>query len=221
MKATTALDLGLYVVTDRALARGRSHQEVAAAAFAGGANVVQLRDKTLEARELCEVALEIQPLAARAGALLIINDRVDVALAVGADGVHVGQDDLPAAWARRLLGPEKVLGVSVENGAQAEQAEADGADYVAIGPIYEARGTKADAGPPVGLRAIAEVRRHTRLPVVAIGGIRPESVAEVVGAGADALAIVSAVVAADDVEAAARDLKRRIDEARVAAPRSS
>ena len=114
-----------------------------------------------------------------------------------------------------------MLGVSVENGTQAEQAEADGADYVAIGPIYEARGTKADAGPPVGLRAIAEVRRHTRLPVVAIGGIRPESVAEVVGAGADALAIVSAVVAAEDVEAAARDLKRRIDEARVAAPRSS
>ena len=214
MKVKTALDLGLYVVTDRALAKGRSHQEVAAAAFAGGANVVQLRDKTLEARELCEVAQEIQAAAARARALLIINDRVDVALAVGADGVHVGQDDLPAAWARRLLGPDKVLGVSVENGAQAERAEADGADYVAIGPIYEARGTKADAGPPVGLQAIAEVRRHTRLPVVAIGGIKAENVAETLGAGADALAIVSAVVAAEDVEAAARDLKRLIEEAR-------
>ncbi len=214
MTARTVLDLGLYVVTDRDLARGRSHQEVAAAAFAGGANVVQLRDKSVQARELCAIASEIQALATQAGALLIINDRVDVALAVDADGVHVGQDDLPAAAARRLLGPDKVLGVSVENGAQARQAEADGADYVAIGPIYEARGTKTDAGPPVGPQAIAEMRRHTRLPVVAIGGIKAQHVAEAVRAGADGLAVVSAVVAAPDIEAAARELKRRIEETR-------
>jgi len=214
VKTRTALDLSLYVVTDRGLARGRSHREVAEAAIAGGATVIQLRDKTAEARALFEAGREIRELSARRGALFIVNDRLDIALAVEADGVHMGQDDLPAPVARRLLGPNKVLGVSVENGAQAAQAERDGADYVAIGPIYEARGSKAGAGPPVGPQAIAEVRRHTRLPIVAIGGIKPEHVAEVVRAGADGIAVISAVVAAPDIAAAARHLQRLIREAR-------
>ena len=213
-KTGDALDLSLYVVTDAALSRGRSHEEVARAAFAGGAQVVQLRDKSATARELLALAVRMQAIARAAGGLLIVNDRLDIALAAETDGVHLGQDDLPTETARRLLGKGKLLGVSVENGEQARQAEADGADYVAIGPIYEARGTKGDAGAPVGTGAIAEVRRATRLPLVAIGGIKAEQVAEVIGAGADSVAVVSAVVAAPDIAAAARDLSGRIARAK-------
>ncbi|MCH8191365.1 MAG: thiamine phosphate synthase, partial [Chloroflexi bacterium] len=187
MKVTTALDLGLYVVTDRALARGRSHQEVAAAAFAGGANVVQLRDKTLEARELCEVAQEIQSIATRARALLIINDRVDVALAVGADGVHLGQDDLSIAAARRVLSAAQIIGVSTHSLEQVESASTAAPDYIAVGPMF-ATPTKPQeriAGPAT--RATA--RRHTSLPLVAIGGIDDRNAPAVLAAAPCALCV--------------------------------
>jgi thiamine-phosphate pyrophosphorylase len=214
MSTRTALDLTLYVITDRGLAHGRSHLEVAKAAIAGGATVIQLRDKQAEARDLYRAGLDIQAACRSRGVLFIMNDRLDLALAVDADGVHMGQEDLPTPVARRLLGQGKLLGVSAENGAQAAQAERDGADYVAIGPIYEARGSKGDAGPPVGPQAIAEVRRHTRLPVVAIGGIKAHHVPEVLNAGASGIAVISAVVGAPDITAAARDFQQRIQEAR-------
>ena len=209
-----ALDLSLYVVTDPDLSRGRSHDEVAVQALAGGANVIQLRDKRASTRELCETALRLQALASRAGALFMVNDRLDVALAVEAGGVHLGQDDLPAHLARRLLGPDKVLGISVENGEQARKAARDGADYVAIGPIYDARGTKADAGIPIGLEAIVGLRRHTELPIVAIGGIKHHHIGELIKAGADGAAVISAVVSAEDIAQSAREMKRHIQEAR-------
>lgn len=214
MKDAIRLELGLYVITDATLSHGRTHEEVVAQALAGGADVIQLRDKNASTQEVCAVGSRIKELTARAGALFIVNDRVDVAAAIDADGVHVGQDDLPAAAARRILGPGKVLGVSVENPEQARRAEADGADYIAIGPIYEARGTKADAGTPVGPRAIAELREHTRLPIVAIGGIKHGHVREVVNAGASGVAVISAVVSAPNIAAAAREMKRLIREAR-------
>ncbi len=214
MSTRTALDLSLYVITDRGLARGRSHLEMAEAAIAGGATAIQLRDKQAEARDLYRAGLELQALCRSRGVLFIMNDRLDLALAVDADGVHMGRDDLPTPVARRLLGGGKLLGVSTENGAQAAQAERDGADYVAIGPIYEARGSKGDAGPPVGPQAIAEVCRHTRLPVVAIGGIKAQHVPEVLGAGASGIAVISAIVGAPDIAAAAREFKRWIQEAR-------
>lgn len=200
------LDVSLYVITDSVLSRGRSHEAVLRQALAGGANVIQLRDKQASNRELYRLGLTLQELARQHHAKLIINDRLDVALAVDADGLHVGQDDLPAKTARRLLGPRKILGVSVENGEQARQAELDGADYVAIGPIYEARGSKSDAGAPVGPKAIAEVRHATRLPLVAIGGIKRHHIPEVIAAGADGIAVISAVVSAPDPETAAREL---------------
>ena len=209
-----ALDLILYVVTDPNLSQGRSHDEVAALAFAGGATVVQLRDKHASDKGLCETGLRLQALAAKMGGLFIVNDRVDVALAVDADGVHLGQDDLPADVARGLLGPGKVLGVSVENGEQAGKAARDGADYVAIGPIYETRGSKADAGVAVGPQAIAELREQTDLPIVAIGGIKHHHIAEVIGAGADGVAVITAVVSGEDISLAAREMKRLIREAR-------
>ena len=207
-------ELGLYVITDPELSLGRSHEEVATQALEGGANVIQLRDKHASTKALYEAGLKLKALTARAGALFIVNDRVDIALAVDADGVHLGQDDLPAIAARRLLGSHKVLGVSVENAEQARKAAEDGASYVAIGPIYEARGSKPDAGVPLGAKVIAELRQHTRLPIVAIGGIKNRHLAELFKAGADGVAVISAIAGAKDILAATREMKRLILEAR-------
>ena len=208
------LDLSLYVITDPVLGKGRSHEEIAEAAFSGGAGIVQLRDKGASTEALYRAGLEMQALAERAGAAFVVNDRLDVAQATGAGGAHVGQDDMPAAVARGLLGKDAIVGVSVENGEQAREAERDGATYVAVGPIYEARGSKADAGPPVGPDAVAEIKRHVSVPVVAIGGINHENAAEVVAAGADGLAVMTAIIGAPDVAEAARRMRCLIDEAR-------
>ena len=208
------LDLSLYVITDPALGRGRDHAEIAEAAFAGGAGIVQLRDKGASTEALYRAGLQMQELAERAGAAFVVNDRLDVAQATGAGGAHVGQDDMPAAVARGLLGKDAIVGVSVENGEQAREAERDGATYVAGGPIYEARGSKADAGPPVGPDAVAEIKRHVSVPVVAIGGINHDNVAEVVVAGADGLAVMTAIIAAPDIAEAARRMRCIIEEAR-------
>ena len=216
MPAQQRIDYGLYVITDRGLAKGRSHTEVARAAVAGGANVVQLRDKEASTLELYKTGLALREITARAGAVFIMNDRLDIALAVDADGVHLGQDDLPPEAARKLLGRGKILGLSVENPEQAAKAEGAGADYVAIGPIYEARGSKADAGPPVGPAAITAIRKATRLPIIAIGGIRADQVSAVLQAGADGIAVISAVVSAGDIKAAAEDFRRRIAASRSA-----
>jgi thiamine-phosphate pyrophosphorylase len=138
-----------------------------------------------------------------AGALLIMNDRVDIALASGADGVHVGQDDLPAGVARRLLGPGRILGVTVETPDEAKAAESAGADYLGTGPVY-ATSTKPDAGRPYGPELVQRIKASTTLPVVAIGGIDQDNAESVVRAGADGLAVVSAVVGREDIESAVR-----------------
>jgi thiamine-phosphate pyrophosphorylase len=198
----------LYLVTDERLSRGRSHLEVAEAAIRGGADVIQLRDKTSPSGELYRIALALRKLTLEAKIPLIVNDRLDIALAVDADGLHVGQDDLPAGVARRLLGPGKILGVSTETPEEALLAEKDGADYLGVGPVFEARGTKADAGDPKGPGMIAPIRAKCRLPIVAIGGIKAGNARSVLEAGADAVAVISDIVAADDIEQAARRMKR-------------
>ena len=198
----------LYLVTDERVSRGRSHLEVAEAAIRGGADVIQLRDKTASSGTLYRVALAMRKLTREAKVPLIINDRLDIALAVDADGVHVGQSDLPASVVRKLLGPGKILGVSAETPQEALLAEKDGADYLGVGPVFEARGTKADAAEPGGPGMIAPIRRVCRLPVVAIGGIKAENARSVREAGADAAAIISAIVGADDIAQAAREMKR-------------
>lgn len=203
----------LYVITDAKLSRGRSHLEVIRAAIAGGATVVQYREKTATTRQMIEEARALRELTRQAGIPFIVNDRVDIALAVDADGVHVGQDDMPALLARKLMGPGKIVGVSVDNLEQALQAERDGADYVGAGPIF-ATATKPDAAPPIGLEGLAEICRGVSIPVVAIGGINAENAGAVIAAGAAGVAVVSAVVAAPDVEAAARRLREAIDGAR-------
>jgi thiamine-phosphate pyrophosphorylase len=200
----------LCVITDERVGRGRSHLRIAEEAIRGGADVIQLRDKEASGRTLYEIALALRRLTLDANVPFIVNDRVDVAMAVGADGVHLGQQDLPASAARAILGPGRILGVSAETVADAVQAERDGADYLGVGPVFEARGTKADAGEPLGLGLIARIRGITRLPIVAIGGINAGNAREVRAAGADAAAVISAVVGAEDIAQAARGLKDRL-----------
>ena len=198
----------LHVLTDRKLSRGRSHLQVAEAAIAGGADVLQLRDKEASSGRLYQEALQLRKLTRDTQVAFIVNDRLDIALAVDADGVHVGQSDLPASVARRILGPGKILGVSVVTVEEAIRAEKDGADYLGVGPVFEARGTKADTGEPLGVDCIARIRAHCRLPIVAIGGINAENAWKTREAGADAAAVISAIVSADDISQATRRLKR-------------
>lgn len=197
----------LYVITDEQLSKGRSHAEIARLAIEGGADVIQLRDKTASSRKLYEDALAIREITREAAIPFIVNDRLDIALAVDADGVHVGQKDLPAKVARRLIGSDKILGVSAENVEQAIQAEQDGADYLGVGPIFEARSTKPDAGEPGGLVLLTEIRRQCKIPIIAIGGINQQNAKQTIQAGADGVAVISAIVSAQDIAAASRELK--------------
>lgn len=200
----------LHVLTDRDWSRGRPMLGVAAEALDGGATVIQLRDKLASTRTLIAEGQALRALTRERGALLIVNDRVDVALAIDADGAHVGQDDMPATLARRLLGPERILGVSAATLQEAREAESAGADYLGVGPIF-ATATKADAGPATGSRLLADIAREVSLPLVAIGGITAANAAEVIQAGAAGVAVVTAIVAAEDVAAATRQLRAVLD----------
>lgn len=203
----------LYVITDEALAGGRSHAEIASRAVAGGADVIQLRDKTAGCRTLTRTGREIRAITARSGAIFIVNDRLDVALACGADGVHLGQGDTGAATARQLAPLHFIIGVSVGNVEEALRAEAEGADYVALSPLFPTT-SKAGAGPGFGLEELRKIRRAVKIPVLAIGGIGPGNVRDVIRAGADGVAVISAVVAAPDITGAARNMKRIIRQAK-------
>ncbi|MFB3819243.1 MAG: thiamine phosphate synthase [Candidatus Methylomirabilales bacterium] len=204
----------LCVITDPSLARGKDHVAVAEAALAGGADIIQLRDKGGSLRDLLPQARAIQALCRARGATFIVNDRVDLALAADADGAHVGQDDLPAEAARRLLGPGRILGVSTHDAAQARAAVAAGADYIGFGPMF-ATGTKETGYTPRGVAALAQIRALVGpLPILAIGGITLANVADVIRAGATAPAVISAVVAAPDISAAAAAFRAEILAAR-------
>ncbi|MFQ5886856.1 MAG: thiamine phosphate synthase [Anaerolineae bacterium] len=207
------MDWALYVITDAKLSRGRSHLEVAQAAIEGGASIIQFRDKEMTTRQLVETAGKIKELTEEAGIPLIVNDRLDVALAVDADGVHVGQDDMPAALARQLIGPHKILGVSASTVEEALQAEKDGADYVSASPVFTTP-TKPDTPPPTGLEGLRAIVEAVNLPVIAIGGINEKNAAEVMEAGAQGVAVISAVVSAPDIAAAARHLRETLETAR-------
>jgi thiamine-phosphate pyrophosphorylase len=196
--------LALHVLTDREWSHGRDTLTVAAAALDGGATVIQLRDKKASTRQLVEEGLALRQLTRERGALFIVNDRIDVALAVDADGVHLGQDDdMPVQFARRLLGPYRILGISAGNLSESASAVAADADYLSVGPIYLTR-AKADAGPPIGTRLLTELVARYSQPLVAIGGITAENVAEIIRAGAIGVAVITAVVSAQDIATAAR-----------------
>ena len=203
------MNLDLNVITDEAIASGRTHAEIARLACAGGADAIQLRDKCCGMRELCRTGREIRAITKKTGALFIVNDRLDVALACGADGVHLGQDDLRVEVARQLAPRPFVIGASVGNVDEAVIAEEAGADYVAVSPVFSTA-SKDNAGPGLGLAALREIRAVVTIPVIAIGGVSRENVGEVIRAGADGVAVISAVVGQPDITAAARDLKDRI-----------
>ncbi|MGH7369988.1 MAG: thiamine phosphate synthase, partial [Candidatus Methylomirabilaceae bacterium] len=195
--------------TDPHLGRGVSHLELARQAIDGGASMIQLRDKTAGPRQLLPHAREIATLCRERDVRFLVNDRLDLALAVDADGVHLGQDDVPASVARTALGPGKILGVSAHSLEQAIRAEADGADYVGIGPIFDTS-TKATGYAPLGCDEVRRVRARLDLPLIAIGGIRPDNVGDVIRAGAAGVAVISAVAGADDIRAATRALLEAI-----------
>jgi len=206
------MNLLLYLVTDPELASERGLLQVVFAALAGGVTAVQLRDKRAAPREILAVGKEMRRIASSQGATFIVNDRPDLALALEADGVHVGPDDLPPGEARRLLPRPLVLGASAGKLQEARAAEEAGADYLGVGPIFPTA-TKVDAGAPVGLAALTKIVASVKIPVVGIGGIGLESAASVIEAGASGVAVVSALMAASDPERAARDLRARLEEA--------
>ncbi len=198
----------LYAILDRSVACGRDLPALLEAVLAGGCRLVQLREKTMPLVELFPLAQKLNRRCREAGALFVVNDRADLALAADAGGLHVGQDDLPALEARRLLRPGMILGVSTHDEAQARRAVADGADYVAVGSIFP---TATKAGfQLVGPDLIRRVRSVVPVPLVGIGGITADNAPAVLAAGADGVAVISAICAAPDPEAATRRFLERI-----------
>lgn len=203
---------GLYLVTDRGLAGDRPLEEVVLAAVEGGAGVVQLREKELATRAFVESARRLKALLEPRGIPLIVNDRVDVALAAGADGVHLGQEDMAYPDARALLGPDAIIGLSVETPEDVREAEGFDVDYLGVSPIFPTP-TKTDTEGAWGLDGLAEVRRMSRHRLVAIGGLNATNAADAIRAGADAVAVVSAICAAADPRRAAKELAAVVDAA--------
>lgn len=196
----------LYVVTDEKIRKGVTHQQIAKSAVSGGADVIQLRDKEMSGRELFETAREIREITRGAGVLFIVNDRMDIALASGADGVHLGQDDLPVHEARKLAPDNFIIGISVRSVTEAINADQGGADYVAVSPVF-GTGTKPDAGLGLGTELITAIRQNISIPVIGIGGIQKENLRGVILSGAEGIAVISAVVNAPDVSNAVHELK--------------
>jgi thiamine-phosphate pyrophosphorylase len=197
------MDPSLYVILDRAAARGRDLEEILDATIAGGCRMIQLREKEWPTGRLLPLAERLRDRCRRAGVTFIVNDRVDLAVTVEADGVHLGQDDLPPRAARPLLRSGMVLGRSTHSVAQARQAQADGADYIAVGAMFPTQ-TKPDF-ELVGPELLRAVRPETKAPLVGIGGITHANVAQVIRAGADGVAVISAVCGASDPAAATRE----------------
>jgi thiamine-phosphate pyrophosphorylase len=214
------LDVSVYLVTDRGLLAGRRLTDVVAAAVAGGVTCVQLREKEASGREFVRIAKELLEVLRPVGVPLIINDRVDVAVAADADGAHVGQDDIPAAAARKILGPDKILGVTVATPEEAAKAAEEGADYVGASAVF-ATPTKRDAGQPMGIDGLRRLCMASPVPVVAIGGVNLENAGDMIRAGAAGVAVVRAIMAASDPKAAAQLLRQVVESARQGGAASS
>lgn len=198
-----ANSLRLCLVTDRELAKGRVLVDVVAAAVQGGVTMVQLREKHAPTRAFLEDARALKALLAPLNVPLIINDRADIALAVDADGVHVGQKDMPVEIVRQMVGPGKIIGLSITNHEQIARPDAGQTDYLGLGPLYLQQ-TKSDAATPLGVEGFRALRAATTKPVVAIGGLKADNSGPVIAAGANGLAVVSGIVSADDPKAAAQ-----------------
>lgn len=212
---TKALDLSLYLVTDRTFLQGRTLESVVEAAVQGGVSIVQLREKQASSREFYELALTLKKVLEPYHVPLIINDRLDIALAVNADGIHIGHSDLPYPVARALLGPDKIIGVSVDNVQDALEANLLDVNYIAVSPVFDTA-TKTDTAPASGLAGLAAIRQASRHPCIGIGGIHLDNVESVITAGAEGVAVISAIMAAEDSTKAAEAFLLRICRAREA-----
>jgi len=204
-------NLGLYVITTES--KERSHIDVAKAAIEAGISIIQYRDKNSSSKILFERAKELRKLTESSDALLIINDRIDIAIAINADGVHLGQDDIYLDVARKILGYDYIIGISATSYDEAIAASKSGADYIGLGPIFPTP-SKVDAAPPIGIEGLVEVRQDVKIPIVAIGGITAENIEGVVLAGADGIAVISAVASAPNMVEAAKLLKQKINHAK-------
>ncbi|MDR2736127.1 MAG: thiamine phosphate synthase [Gracilibacteraceae bacterium] len=202
------IDYTLYLVTDRSQMNAPTLTKAVESAIKGGCTLVQLREKTASSREFYDQAQELRVLTRAYNIPLIINDRVDIALAVDAEGVHIGQHDLPAHVIRTLIGPTKIMGVSAHTLAEAQAAVQSQADYLGIGAMF-ATPTKPDAAT-IAMTEYQRIRRHIRLPLVLIGGLTLQTIPQLSGCGADGMAVVSAILAQPDIERAASDIKETI-----------
>ena len=214
-----SVNLCLYLVLDAATTPPADFATLAEAGVRGGVTVVQVRDKKSEARSLIATVRAVRARIAGSGVPVLVNDRVDVAFAAGAEGAHVGQTDLPVAAARAILGKDAIIGLSVTNEAQVETVDLKLVDHVGLGPLFPTA-TKPDASTPLGPNRFAALRRLLNLPVVAIGGIGSANAEQAIFSGADGIAVVSAIAKAPDATAAARTLRQLVDRARTARDRS-
>lgn len=203
------VDWSVYLVTDRRAAGNRSILDVVRQAIRGGVTVVQLREKECSSKDMYELGLALLDVTRPAGIPLIVNDRLDVALAIGAEGVHLGQSDLPARIGREWMGPGRIVGISATNVQEAIDAQRDGADYLGVGDVFGTP-SKPDACAPIGLAGIEAIARIATVPVVAIGGVTVQNTAPAVRHGADGVAVISAIFSAPDPAAAASSLREAV-----------
>lgn len=202
------IDYSVYLVTDRDLMSTETIEEAIEQAIAGGTTLIQLREKECSSLDFYNTAVKVKEICDKNKVPLLINDRLDIALAVDADGVHVGQSDLPASVVRKIIGEDKIIGVSAGNLKDAVKAESDGADYIGVGAMY-ATGTKKDA-KPTSLETLKEIRKNVNIPIVVIGGINKDRIKDFKGIGIDGVAVVSAIIAQKDIKKAAMDIKEEI-----------
>ncbi|MBM3252716.1 MAG: thiamine phosphate synthase [Candidatus Omnitrophica bacterium] len=201
-------EFNLYAIIDRLSSKSKDLVEIAEALCKGGADVIQLREKTLSTKELIKAGLKIRRITRKFDTLLMVNDRIDVAYAIGADGVHLGQEDLPIEFARKIFDGRKTIGISTHSLRQALLAQRNGADYIGVGPIF-ATPTKPEY-KPVGLKFIREVRNYIKIPFVAIGGIDEENLEEVIKAGASRVAVVRVLMNTEDICNTTRTFKEKL-----------
>ena len=199
------IDYTLYLVTDQQLMSTENLETAVEKAIEGGVTMVQLREKSSSARRFYEQAIRIRKITERYKVPLIVNDRIDIALAIGANGIHIGQSDIPALVARKIIGKDMLLGVSVSTVREALQAKQDGADYLGVGAMFPT-GTKEEA-QAVSMEELRHIRQSVPLPIVAIGGINKKNIAAFQGIGVDGLAVVSAIISQPDIKSAAEELK--------------
>ncbi|KOA21533.1 thiamine-phosphate synthase [Clostridium homopropionicum DSM 5847] len=204
------VDYSLYLITDRSFLNGRSLANCVREAIEGGVTLIQVREKDISTREFFKVAKEVKEVTTKYNIPLIINDRIDIALAIDADGIHLGQSDMPIEIARKILGKDKIIGISAGSISEALEAEKNGADYLGIGTVFFT-GTKKDIEEPIGIEGLKEIVNKIKIPSVAIGGINKNNCEEVMKAGVNGISLISAILANDNIENSSRNLRNVIN----------